>query len=205
MLQLFKKSDALKWLLCFLSVAGDKPLHTHQLLTTFVLGFVLTKIWDCKPVFNYNMFKYFKRKPCICKMMVSLFKISLWILFQVFQCFACVPVYHKGAVFMEAWRGHLTSWNWSYRLLWLPCGCWTSNLSPLQEQPVLSTGESVSSPAPPFNFLASLPTHIFLLHLYKTTQRSELWLLQWRTTLWLSFHVLPFTLQSSAASDYETQ
>lgn len=58
---------------------------------------------------------------------------------------ACVYVHHKRAVPVEARKGLWVPWNWNYRQLWAPCGCWKPNPDPLQEQPVFFTSEHLSS------------------------------------------------------------
>lgn len=54
----------------------------------------------------------------------------------------CMYVYHVYAVPVEAKRGHQTTWNWSYSLLW-GTGTWTGSLKKQQE---LLTAEPTLQP-----------------------------------------------------------
>lgn len=58
----------------------------------------------------------------------------------------CVSVYHMHAAPKEARRGHWLLWDWSYRCLFGPYGCWELNLGPLEEQPVVLTAEPPLQP-----------------------------------------------------------
>ena len=56
------------------------------------------------------------------------FLLLLW--FNLFMCICVLCVWYT-----EIRKGHLILCTWSYEWLWLPCGCWELNLSPLEEQP----------------------------------------------------------------------
>jgi hypothetical protein len=78
---------------------------------------------------NFNLVEWLNRLKIFLKGLMLLF-----IFMSMHMCMYVCGFVHMTVLPAEARRGHRVSWNWSYRQLWVGCGCWEPSFGFLEEQ-----------------------------------------------------------------------